>query len=218
MISFINSWAKGIILAVVIATIIEIILPEGNNKKYVKTVIGIYIVFVIMYPIISKITNKNINFQSIVDDTTSKINEYESNNTLAIETSSYIEKVYKEKIEDELTKKVNEKGYKVDSLKIYVNTKTEEVYGEINNIIMEVSKDEQKENNEVSKINNETDITNINVTNSINEIEDIEIKLNDSSDVKNTDNKNVSKEEIDSLKEYISTTYEIEKDKIYINE
>ncbi len=215
MISFINSWAKGIILAVVIATIIEIILPEGNNKKYVKTVIGIYIVFVIMYPIISKITNKNINFQSIVDDTTSKINEYESNNTLAIETSSYIEKVYKEKIEDELTKKVNEKGYKVDSLKIYVNTKTEETYGEINNIIMEVSKLDEK--NEVSKTNNENYISNTN-TNSVDKIETVEIKVNDSSNIKNTDNKDISKEEIDSLKEYISTTYEIEKDKIYINE
>ena len=36
MVKFINSWAQGIILAVIIATIIEIILPEGNNKKYVK--------------------------------------------------------------------------------------------------------------------------------------------------------------------------------------
>ena len=34
MIKFINSWAQGIILAVIIATIIEIILPEGKNKKY----------------------------------------------------------------------------------------------------------------------------------------------------------------------------------------
>ena len=54
MIKFINSWAQGIILAVIIATIIEIILPEGKNKKYVKTVIGVYILFTIIYPLIKK--------------------------------------------------------------------------------------------------------------------------------------------------------------------
>ena len=36
MVKFINSWAQGIILGVIIATIIEMILPEGNNKKFVK--------------------------------------------------------------------------------------------------------------------------------------------------------------------------------------
>ena len=45
MVNIINSWAKGIILAVMVSTIIEIILPEGNSKKYVKTIIGIYICY-----------------------------------------------------------------------------------------------------------------------------------------------------------------------------
>jgi len=40
---FINSWASGLIVAVIIATIIELILPENTNKKYVKMVSGIFI-------------------------------------------------------------------------------------------------------------------------------------------------------------------------------
>jgi len=72
MISIINSWAKGIILAIIIATIIEIILPEGNNKKYIKTIIGIYILFVMIHPFIS--TNK-ININSIIHDTAGKVDE-----------------------------------------------------------------------------------------------------------------------------------------------
>ena len=43
MIEFFRSWCEGIIVAVIIAMLIEAILPEGNNKKYVKVVIGIYI-------------------------------------------------------------------------------------------------------------------------------------------------------------------------------
>lgn len=45
MINWISNWAQGIIVAVIIGTIIEMVLPEGNCKKYVKVVIGIYIIF-----------------------------------------------------------------------------------------------------------------------------------------------------------------------------
>ena len=36
MISWFNSWAQGIILAVIIVTILEMIVPEGKNKKYIN--------------------------------------------------------------------------------------------------------------------------------------------------------------------------------------
>lgn len=61
MISFISSWAEQIIVAVIIATIIEMILPNGNSKKYIKVVIGIYVLFTILSPILGKITNIDFN-------------------------------------------------------------------------------------------------------------------------------------------------------------
>ena len=64
MISAISSWAKSIILAIIIATILEMILPEGNNKKYIKTVIGIYILFTIISPIFSKINKGKIDIDT----------------------------------------------------------------------------------------------------------------------------------------------------------
>ena len=73
MVSFINSWAQGIILAIIIATIIEIVLPDGKNKKYIKTIIGIYVLFSIIYPIITKISNKQINLNSVVDAANTKM-------------------------------------------------------------------------------------------------------------------------------------------------
>lgn len=33
MVAFISSWAQGIIVAVIIASIIEMILPEGSSKN-----------------------------------------------------------------------------------------------------------------------------------------------------------------------------------------
>ena len=40
-----SKWAEGIIIAVIVSTIIEMILPEGNSKKYIKVIIrSIYFV------------------------------------------------------------------------------------------------------------------------------------------------------------------------------
>ena len=43
MIDFIKQWENQIIVAIIIATIFEMILPNSNNKKYIKMIIGIYV-------------------------------------------------------------------------------------------------------------------------------------------------------------------------------
>ncbi len=56
MINNISSWAEQLIIAVIIATILEIILPKGNSKKYIKTIIGIYILYTIISPVLNFIS------------------------------------------------------------------------------------------------------------------------------------------------------------------
>ena len=60
MISFISSWAEQIVLAVVVATIIELILPKNKNKKYIQMVIGVYVLFNIISPIIKNKDNFSV--------------------------------------------------------------------------------------------------------------------------------------------------------------
>ena len=43
------------------------ILPEGNSKKYIKVVIGIYVLFTIVSPNITKISGKEIQVSDIID-------------------------------------------------------------------------------------------------------------------------------------------------------
>lgn len=200
MIKFINSWAQGIILAVIIATIIEIIIPEGNNKKYVKTVIGLYILFTIIYPLITKLSNDKFNFNSVIDNVTKEVSKYEDL-TNSIETNTYIEETYKNKLIEDIKNKIEEKGYSVLNLNIYVETQNEEIYGQINSIVVEIEKYEQ-ENKEVNSINN---------------IEQINIKISNNVEHIKTE-ETVSKEEIKTLKEYLSNTYSVEKEKIHIND
>ena len=59
MIEWLKNWTNSIIVAVIIAVIFELIIPNGNNKKYIKMVINLYVLFVILNPLISKFTNLN---------------------------------------------------------------------------------------------------------------------------------------------------------------
>lgn len=202
MVSLINSWAQGIILAVIIASIIEIILPEGNNKKYVKTIIGIYIMFVIVQPLITNISNKKINFNTIIKDTTNKMNEYKTED-LAIETNEYIEDTYKDKLKEDISDKLKEKGYSTNSINLKIETENEEKYGEIKNINMQIVKNENEE------VNNQ---------NTINEIKSVEIKISDEPITEDIQNEEILEQEIEVLKEFLSNEYGIIKEYIFINE
>lgn len=62
--NWISNWIQGIIIAVIIGTIIEMLLPEGNCKKYVKVVIGVYILFSIVSPVITKVLEVNLEYQT----------------------------------------------------------------------------------------------------------------------------------------------------------
>lgn len=200
MIKFINSWAQGIILAVIIATIIEIILPEGKNKKYVKTVIGVYILFTIIYPLINKFTKTNIN--TLIENTTKQMSTYQENNLLKIDTDKYIESTYKKKIEEDIRKRANEKNLNITSLNVYIETEDENRYGMLNSLVMKVEK------NETSKKNND-----------VNQIKEINISKNvQNNEIIENKDKTVTEKEINEFKEYINATYYLEKEKIHINE
>lgn len=200
MIKFINSWAQGIILAVIIATIIEIILPEGKNKKYVKTVIGVYILFTIIYPLINKFTKTNIN--TLIENTTKQMSTYQENNSLKIDTDKYIESTYKKKIEEDIRKRANEKNLNITSLNVYIETEDENRYGMLNSLVMKVEK------NETSKKNND-----------VNQIKEINISKNvQNNEIIENKDKTATEKEINEFKEYINATYYLGKEKIHINE
>jgi stage III sporulation protein AF len=200
LIKFINSWAQGIILAVIIATIIEIILPEGKNKKYVKTVIGVYILFTIIYPLINKFTKTNIN--TLIENTTKQMSTYQENNSLKIDTDKYIESTYKKKIEEDIRKRANEKNLNITSLNVYIETEDENRYGMLNSLVMKVEK------NETSKKNND-----------VNQIKEINISKNvQNNEIIENKDKTVTEKEVNEFKEYINATYYLEKEKIHINE
>lgn len=204
LVKFLSSWAQGIILAVIVATIIEIILPKGSNKKYVKTIIGIYILFVIVYPLISKITNNKIDAQAVIASTSSTMNKYQIDNNISLETNEYIEEVYKHTLEEDVTSRLKEKGYKINSLNLYLELADETKYGEIISMVMQIS-----------KINNKKEE---NTKNEVSAVKEVKINVSNSNKAQQEKVEEIKKDEIDSLKEFLNSIYSVEKERIHINE
>lgn len=109
MIEFISSWAEQIVLAVIVATIIELILPKNKNKKYIQMVIGVYVLFNIISPII-----KNKEEVSVEEY---NIEKYETKSQYEIDQSSMderIEKIYLEELENNAISKFENAGFSVE--------------------------------------------------------------------------------------------------------
>lgn len=109
MIEFFSSWAEQIVLAVIIATIIELILPNNKSKKYIQMVIGVYILFNIISPVI-----QNKDLLTSIDEYDIEQYNNTTNSQYVIDQSSMdkrLEKIYLEELENDITNKFEEKGY-----------------------------------------------------------------------------------------------------------
>ena len=196
MIEFLSSWAQGIIVAVIIATLIEMILPNSSSKKYVKVVIGMYILFTIVSPIIKKVGGKDINLNTIniekyeqqiakSDNTISR--KFEDNNTRSIKD------IYVSNLKADISAKLKEKGYEIDTSDIQI--KDDESYT-IEKITLKLIKMEQKQEK-----NNEIVINTVEIGNTISQ----------------KDSKTLSDDDKQKVKDYISETYDIDKKNINIS-
>ena len=45
MIEFLSGWAQNLGVVIVIASIFEMILPNNKTKKYIRVVLGIFVMF-----------------------------------------------------------------------------------------------------------------------------------------------------------------------------
>ena len=197
MVAFFSSWAQGIIVAVIVATIVELLLPNGSSKKYVKVVVGIYILFSIIAPVVNKFANQDVNANKIFnldkyeekmeDSNNSILQKIESNN------SRTVKDIYVSNLEADIKAKLKDKGYEATS--IYIKAKDDENYT-IEKISMTIKKSEKKETK--------------------NEITIGTITINKSKSNTVTDEE-ISRQNKQEIKEYLAKTYDISEKIMDIN-
>ena len=191
MINWLSSWASQIVASIIVCTILEMILPNSNNKKYIRTVIGIYILFVIISPVVKQ-TDK-VDIQNILN-VDKYINE-QTIQTAKIDTDTSIENMYKTNLKTDIKNKLKEKGYEVINITVEIELKDEQNYGRIygmNLIVRKISK-ETVNNIKIEEVN--IQVGNTMVTEEKEELTSVEKK---------------------EIIEYLSNTYDLKKDKIQI--
>ena len=68
MINFLSSWVKNLSLALIVVSILEMLLPNNKTKKYIKMVMGLYILFSIIAPFVNNSNVLNFNIEDVYSD------------------------------------------------------------------------------------------------------------------------------------------------------
>ncbi len=201
MIENLSSWAKGITLAVIVVSILEMLLPNNRTKKYIKMVMGVFILFNIISPFINANDLKNLN----EIDASKYVNENNKNYVEQKSMDERLEELYIEEIEKDIIKKVEKKGYKVSMCKVDAKiTKNEEETG-ITKIKLKVEKTGEVKQEENSSIENQivTQVQKIKKVNTKKIEEDKETSL--------------EKSDIQNLKQFLIEEYEVNEKCLEIN-
>lgn len=207
MITFIRTWAEGVIVAVIVASIIEMILPEGSSKKYIKVVIGIYILFVIVTPVINNFSNKSLDVGSIVDFENKEEYKQVSSSNLEERNIMNIKNMYEMNLKSDIKTKMKNKGYIIEN--VSVDILDDEKYT-INKIEVKIS---GKQEEKIEGKKKEKEVITI-----VDNIEKVKIDLSKNEN-KNKEEKvyKISEKEVNALKEYLSNNYDVAIKNIQIN-
>lgn len=226
MIEFLSSWAKGLGMAIVIISILEMLLPNNKTKKYIRMVMGIYLLFTIISPFIENkdiIKLDNIDFENYVEaSTTTKLNQTSMNNR--------IKELYIEELEKDITKKIEKKGYEVTKCKVNATIADNEKETKISKIKLNIEKSENQNNNKEEnneEINNSISLENTIVT-QIQKIKPVDTKVdiekNETDSEKNNYKENkiendskVTKADIQNVKKFLIEEYEVNEKCLEIN-
>ncbi len=217
MVSWLSNWAEAIIIAVIIATIIEMILPEGSSKKYIKVVTGVYILFTIVSPIITQFTGKSLAVSDFLD-LDSYINEVKeketTQNLLQENNAASIKEIYVGNLKADIQNKLKGKGYTVTT--IFLEVGDDENYT-LHKISLTIQKDEDKEDS--------MEYTSNEIVNHIEAVNEISISVSNIQHMQESTNvveeektkTNLTSNEKKKIKEYLSSVYEINEKNIVID-
>lgn len=203
MLECLKLWANQLIVAIIIAVIFELIIPNSKNKKYIKMVINLYVLFVLINPIISKLNGGNNidlsefnykNYLTSENSITASVNS---------DSENIIRSTFEKKIKEDIKNKLLSGGYNVTSISINMNNSDSE-YGKINSVKITLVKNINNDILVASKENNSSI--------KVNEIE--EINIDNKTDDKDT---TLRKKEVEEIKKIISEEYNISKENIEVN-
>lgn len=208
MIEFLNTWAKNLGLAIVVISILEMLLPNNKIKKYIRMVMGIYILFCILSPWIG---NQDM-LKEDIEELTNSISTQTANAQTTVEQTSMderIQELYVEELEKDITKKLKEKGYELSKCKVDATISDKEEDTKITKIKIKVEKKIEIEKN--SESNEQTEEIENKIVTQIQKIKTIDTNIQKEEKSEETtqgdDSKKITKVDIQNIKKFLMEEY-----------
>lgn len=226
MLDVITDWTKNIVLAVILISILEMLLPNNKTKKYIKMVLGIYLLFNIISPIINnKETFSLSNFD--INNYTSSIEKQTNAETVNQESmNKRIEEIYLEELEKDITTKLENKGYKISNCSVKGKFSSNEE-NKISSISLEVEKkenkisssenSEKKNKNENGEENNDGETLETVIIEEIQKIKKVEIGEGKADNQTKEEKNNLKDTEIQEIKRFLIEEYGVNEECLKIN-
>lgn len=218
MIESLSTWAKNITLAVVIVSLIEMLLPNNKTKKYVKVVMGIYILWNIISPIVSK--DITFDFDNIINGTSIQTTSTTTQSVDQTSMDKRLKEICEEELEKDIQNKIEENGYIVNScdvdIEVSMNQGTQEI-SDIKRIALNVEKSEKQQIENNQEENNETSIENIMVQ-EVQKIRKVQIgQKEEEQESQNDAESKMSTSDIQNIKKILCEEYGVSEKCLRIN-
>lgn len=208
MINFLSSWVKNLCLALIVVSILEMLLPNNKTKKYVKMVMGLYILFSIIAPFVENSSELKFDIEDLYEKYSTETSTI-SESTDQTSMDNRLNELYKEKLEKDIVQKLDEKGYIVEECNVKAHISNDD-----NGIELITLKIKEKKNtndaNDENKIGLEDKIVN-----EIQKIQKVEIDVSNDNDNyqedtnigKQEDENNITKTDIKVIKQFLTKEY-----------
>ena len=208
MINFLSSWVKNLCLALIVVSILEMLLPNNKTKKYVKMVMGLYILFSIIAPFVEN--SNELKFD--IEDLYEKYSTETSTTSASTDQTSMdnrLNELYKEKLEKDIVQKLDEEGYIVEECNVKAHISNDDNGVELITLKIKEKKNTNDANNE-NKIDLEDKIVN-----EIQKIQKVEIDVSNDNDNyqedtnigKQEDENSITKTDIKVIKQFLTKEY-----------
>lgn len=213
MIEFFSSWAKQIGVTIVIVSIFEMLLPNNKTKKYIRMILGVYVVFNLISPLIQSkeiFSLDNINLDNYNNIETSTVDQ--------TSMEERIKELYEEELEKDIIKKLEEKGYQIAKCKVSAQISDNEEETKINKIKLNIEgmTDKTQENEEENMTAENRIVTEIQKIKKV----DTNVTIDQEENTDNTENKSIkklTKVEIQNIKKFLIEEYGVDEKCLEIN-
>ena len=233
MINFLSSWVKNLSLALIVVSILEMLLPNNKTKKYIKMVMGLYILFSIIAPFVNNSNVLNFNIEDVYSDYSKEISSTSATSTTGevnqTSMDDRLNQLYKEQLESDITQKIEEKGYDVRKCKVEAHISESDTGIEYITIEIDGKNDNVENSNNSKKTDatdNSTDSSKYSknsgntledkIVKEIRKIQKVKIDVSKGDDSEDT-NSAITKTDVKMIKDFLTKEYGVSEKCLKIN-